>query len=317
MFLKTVFKPSKEIDCLNLLQEFLQMLCVEKGLSNNTLCAYQTDLEDYLDYLQKEKRSYLNADSAIIIEYLSYLEKNNHSPATRARRLSALKQFYRFCFLEKKINNNPCLGLEHPRAARSLPTIISEKEILHLLQSVHNHTDKNSLRLAAMLEILYATGVRVSELISLPVAAVQRQQDVLLIEGKGKKERLIPLTHPAMLAIATYLPHRKKFIPSTRKKEPCPWLFPSRSAQGHTTRQQFALLLKQQALQAGLEAERFSPHAIRHSFATHLLQHGADLRSIQAMLGHSDISTTQIYTHLDTQHLIQTVKKHHPLSSVS
>ena len=236
-----------------------------------------------------------------------------------ARRLSALRQFYRFLVNEGLRQDDPSAGIDSPRQGRPLPKILSEQEVEALLTAARASKDAEGLRLTAMVELLYATGLRVSELISLRLAATQRDQRLLVVRGKGNKERMVPLSEAARRSLADYLAVRAAFLPKRgrgKEAEPqdSPWLFPSRAASGHLTRHRVAQLLKDLASRAQLDPAKVSPHVIRHAFASHLLDHGADLRALQKMLGHADISTTQIYTHVLGERLKSLVQTHHPLA---
>ena len=309
------------------LDSFLEMLSAERGLSQNTSQAYKTDLMYYFKYhtLDQKPQTWeqslklLNEDS--LSEYLKYLEKNNLSVATRARHLSTLKHYVKFLQQEGHIAHNFTQTFQGPRLGKRLPKVLQEEEIEALLKSVANLKSVDGLRLCCLLEVLYATGMRVSELLTLHTTTIlqafRTHQNYLIIQGKGQKERVVPLTHAAIKALEAYLNIRDTFEPTFKTKmKKTPWLFPSRSLQGHLTRQGFAKLLKGVAQVAGLSIERVSPHIIRHAFATHLLNRGADLLSLQKLLGHSDVSTTEIYTHVLSEKMEDLVLKHHPLSKV-
>jgi integrase/recombinase XerD len=233
------------------------------------------------------------------------------APRTAARRLSALRQFHRFLNGEGVRPDDPTAALDSPRQGRPLPKYLSEAEVDALLVASRARPGPDGVRLVALLELLYATGLRVSELVGLPLAAIARDRRLLSVRGKGNKERLVPLSEPAREALAAWLPLRQAALgPGSMSR----WLFPSRSRQGHLTRHRFGQLLKELAIAAGLDPAKVSPHVLRHAFATHLLAHGADLRSVQRLLGHADISTTQIYTHVLEDRLRALVHEHHPLA---
>ncbi|WP_038015177.1 site-specific tyrosine recombinase XerD [Thalassobaculum salexigens] len=291
-------------------EAFLEMLVAERGVSRNTLDAYRRDLADAAGWLSGRKRALAGADSDDLRGYLDGLERAGMAPRTAARRLSALRQYYRFLYSDGHRTDDPTTVLDAPRQGRPLPKILSETEVDALLDTARDMDGPEGLRLVCLLEILYATGLRVSELVGLPFAAVARDPRVLLVRGKGDKERMVPLTDASMAAIADYKPVRGVFMTGRSS----PFLFPSRSAEGHLTRRRFGQLLDEVALEAGIDRKRVSPHVLRHAFATHLLDHGADLRSVQQMLGHADISTTQIYTHVLTERLRALVETHHPLA---
>ena len=294
------------------IEAFLEMLVAERGAARNTLEAYRRDLADAAGWLAESGASLGRADDAAIRGYLDALQQRGLAPRTAARRLSALRQFYRFLFSDGHRSDDPCATIDAPRRGRPLPKILSEAEVDGLLGAARSVDGPEGARLVCLLEILYATGLRVSELVGLPFAAVARDPQVLLVRGKGGKERMVPLTAAAMAAIADYKPVRGAFIVGASTSA---FLFPSRSAQGHLTRRRFAQLLDETAILAGIDPARVSPHVLRHAFATHLLDHGADLRSVQQMLGHADISTTQIYTHVLAERLRALVQAHHPLAS--
>ena len=292
-------------------ESFLEMLLAERGVSDNTLDAYSRDLAHAEGWLKAKKSGLAKAGTDELRAYLASLNKQGLAPRTVARRLSAMKQFFRFLYGEGMRNDDPSAIVDAPKQGRPLPKILSEAEVELLLESAHNRPGIDGVRLACLLEILYAGGLRVSELVSLPYAAVARAPEVLLIRGKGDKERLVPLTKAAMEAIESYKQIRLAFLPEGATS---PYLFPSRGKEGHLSRRRFAQLLDELALEAGLDPLRVSPHVLRHAFATHLLSNGADLRSVQQMLGHSDISTTQIYTHVLAERLQSLVSLHHPMA---
>ena len=280
---------------MNYIEIFLEALSAEKGRSKKTLDAYSSDL----NAAQNAIGNLLTASEQNIQNYLSGLDEK---PSSIARKASALRTFYKFLMLEKIIKTNPTANLELPKRNRALPKYLSPEEIELLISSAGDI--KNSVRLRCMIELLYASGLRVSELCELPITA--NLGDKLLIHGKGAKERLVPMHQTAQNALYTWLQYRKE----TDSK----YMFPSNSKDGHITRDGFFKILKKCAVLAGIEPERVSPHVLRHSFASHLLAGGANLRVIQTMLGHEDISTTQIYTHLQPDQLRDTVKSAHPLA---
>lgn len=297
-----------------IIEKFLEMMLVVRGVRPNTLEAYGRDLRQYAGFLEKNTPAIFlqNAGEEELRQFLQFLSHQKKDVHTIRRIFSALRQFYHFLLTEEVIDKNPTELVELPRRERRLPKILTEDEITTLIETAHQDISSEGIRLTALLEILYATGLRVSELISLPYTAAVRNDEMLLVKGKGDKERFVPLGRHAREAMIKYLPHRQKFLPS---KGGAPWLFPSHSQFGHLTRQRFGQLLKDLAARAGLPYESVSPHVVRHAFATHLLSHGADLLSIQAMLGHADISTTQIYTHVQYEKLFEIMEKHHPLAS--
>jgi len=298
---------------------FLDMVVAERGASPNTRDAYRRDLEDTAAFLTHSRGVALDqASSDDLRAYLEHLNrggtKEKAAVRTVARRLSALRQYYRFLVSDGQRAEDPAGVLDSPKQGRALPKILGEAEVTALLTAAASRGGPEGRRLTALLEILYAGGLRVSELVGLPVGAVARDGRALLIRGKGGKERLVPLSQPAREALAAYLPDRPYFMVPGREARQQTFLFPSRSAAGVLTRQRFAQLMKELALESGIDPARVSPHVLRHCFATHLLDHGADLRAVQKMLGHADIGTTQIYTHVVTGRLKATVETHHPLA---
>ncbi|HPD82846.1 MAG: site-specific tyrosine recombinase XerD [Alphaproteobacteria bacterium] len=304
---------------------FLDMLTAERGAAMNTRQAYWRDLADVSSYLKKEKKSDL--DRATTQELKDYLEdltnkihtkgENSSQIAVRtvARRLSAMRQFYRYLVSEDVRQDDPTTTIESPKQGRTLPKTLSEDEVTQLIKTAGQGGGADSTRLVCLLEMLYATGLRVSELVGLPMAAVGENTEFLMIEGKGGRERMIPLSEPAQNAIKKYLAVRESFIGNENRAAQEKAFFPSKTSQsGHLTRQRFAQLLKDLARDADVEEGRVSPHILRHAFATHLLSRGADLRSVQKMLGHADIATTQIYTHILGEGLKETVEEKHPIS---
>jgi integrase/recombinase XerD len=299
---------------------FLEMLSAERGAAPNTLEAYERDLKAFAAFLAKRGGSPESAGVADIRAYLGRLARAGMAPRTAARRLSALRQFYRFLLAEGLRGDDPTAGVDSPRQGRVLPKLLSEAEVGLLLDRAQAGEGPEALRLAALVELLYASGLRISELVGLRLAAAQRDQRLLIVQGKGGKERLVPLSPAARQSLSAYLAVRDHFLPTRGKgaeavKIASPWLFPSRAAEGHITRHRVAQLLKELARQAGLDAAKVSPHVLRHAFASHLLDHGADLRSLQKMLGHADISTTQIYTHVLGERLKSLVQERHPLAA--
>ena len=288
------------------LEAFLEMLAVERGRALLTIEAYGRDLADFTEFLAARGMAASRADSDAIRAYMADLSQRM-APGTSARRLSCLRQFYRFLFAEGVRADDPTAAIDSPRAKPPLPKLLGEDEVNSLIKAAH---DKD-LRSAALVELIYATGLRVSELVGLPLAAVLGDPRFIVVRGKGAKERLVPMGEAARGAIEAYLEVREGFLQAGVAS---PWLFPSRGVSGHLTRRRFALLLDQLALAAGIDPRRVSPHVLRHAFASHLLAHDADLRAVQKMLGHADIATTQIYTHVLEARLKALVRDHHPLS---
>ena len=293
------------------LEAFLEMLAAERGAARLTLAAYANDLTDLSSFLAGRGETLDTADAASLHAYVTAAATRQLSPRTLARRRSAMRQFYRFLLVESIRTDDPTAGIDAPRLGRPLPKILSEAEVSRLIEAAEKWPGEDGVRLRCVIELLYAAGLRISELISLPVAAAQRDPRFLTVRGKGGKERIVPLGPPARRALAAYLECRGRFLTSPRGGR---WLFPSRGASGQLTRQRCGQLLKELALAAGLDPERLSPHVLRHAFASHLLDNGADLRSVQQMLGHADISTTQIYTHVQSARLIRLVETAHPLA---
>ena len=297
------------------LESFLEMLAAERGAAANTLAAYRRDLVDFLAFAAARGVGDLGTDAALLRAYLARLAGAGFAPRTQARRLSALRQYHRFLVVEEYRDDDPTSTLESPRLGRQLPKVLDQQDVEALLAAARQWQGAEGRRLVALLELLYATGMRVSELVGLPVAAVSRDRSLVTIRGKGGKERLVPLGHAAADALAEYAEARDNFLPSAGGRiGDSRWLFPSRGAAGHLTRQRFGQLLKQLAADAGIDRRRLSPHVLRHAFATHLLEGGADLLSVQKMLGHADVSTTQIYTHVTGERLRALVQEKHPLS---
>jgi integrase/recombinase XerD len=293
------------------LEAFLEMLAAERGAAPLTLAAYQNDLSSLAGFLAPGGVALEAADREKLHAYLASPATARLTPRTLARRISAMRQFYKFLLLEGVRQDDPTTELDTPRLGRPLPKILSETEIKSLIDAAQSWPGEEGIRLGCVLELLYATGLRVSELVTLPLAAARRDPRFLVVSGKGGKERLVPLSEPARAALRKYLECREDFLPDSR---PSRWLFPSRGRAGHLTRQRTGQLLKELATRAGLDPDRLSPHVLRHAFASHLLDHGADLRSVQQMLGHADIATTQIYTHVETERLRKLVESAHPLA---
>ncbi len=290
-------------------EAFLEMLQAERGASGNTLAAYGGDLDRLMGFLARRKQGALNADAEGLRAYLKSLDYVGMTPRTVARRLSVMRQFFRFLLAERSREDDPSSALDSPKLGRPLPKVMSRTEVDGLIAATQTLDDNG--RMATLLEILYATGLRVSELVTLPLSAVERDAAVLVVRGKGNKERMVPLSDPARVAIARWVPVRAA---SLAEGETSRFLFPSRGKEGHLTRQRFAQLLKEAALKSGIDPARVSPHVLRHAFASHLLEGGADLRSVQLMLGHADIATTQIYTHVLDEKLRSLVQDKHPLA---
>ncbi|HUE18502.1 MAG TPA: site-specific tyrosine recombinase XerD [Stellaceae bacterium] len=290
-------------------EAFLEMLAVERGAARLTLAAYRNDLDQLENFLKQTSLERASSDD--LRRYFAKLAKQGLSARTAARRLSSLRQFYRFMTREGVRRDDPTSALESPRLPRSLPKILAEDEAGRLLASAREKPGAEGARLLCLIELLYGAGLRVSELVALPLAAAKRQERFIVVRGKGSKERLVPLGVPARAALDAYLARRAEFLKSNAASR---WLFPSRGAEGHLTRRRCGQMLKEIALKAGLDPARLSPHVLRHAFASHLVDGGADLRSVQEMLGHADIATTQIYTHVQGERLKRLVTSAHPLA---
>ena len=304
-----------------LICSFLEMLAAERGAARNTLEAYRRDLDGFAAFLRQRGTALQDSRSADIIAHLRQLSESGLAASSRARLLSALRQFFRFLANEGVIAEDPTPGIAGPKLGRSLPRTLSVAEVEKLLEAARRLTCGTSgrdrvraLSLHALLEVLYATGMRVSELVSLPRSVLRGDPRVFTITGKGGRQRLVPLNAAARDALDAYLTIGTGGEADVSPMLETKWLWPSKSVQGHLTRQGMALELKELALEAGLEPERVSPHVLRHAFASHLLDRGADLRSVQQLLGHADISTTQIYTHVLEERLKKLVQEHHPLA---
>ncbi|MBG05000.1 MAG: tyrosine recombinase [Rhodospirillaceae bacterium] len=287
------------------------MMAAERGASENTCQAYERDIADFTGWLSQRGRGVEAATSDDIRDFLSALANRGLAASSSARKLSTLRQFFKFLHGDGYRSDDPTTVVDSPRQGRSLPKVLSEADVDRLLAAARAIEGPAGIRLTAMMELLYATGLRVSELVGLPLNAVTGERQILLVTGKGNKERLVPITGEARAAIDAYLDVRLTFMPDGAESR---FLFPSRGKEGHVTRRRFAQMLGDLALQAGLDPRHVSPHVLRHAFASHLLANGADLRLVQQMLGHADISTTQIYTHLLDARLKNLVGDMHPLS---
>ena len=290
---------------------FLEMMAVERGAARHTLDAYRRDLADYRHFLQARGVSAERADGAAVRAYLSELSRRGLAASTVARRLSAIRQFHRFVYLEGGRADDPTRTIDGPRRQRPLPRLLAQAEIEGLIAAARERPGPRGLRLVAILELLYASGLRASELMALPLSALAPDRRFLVVRGKGGKERLVPIGRAAAKALEAYLAVRETFMRPGRAGA---HVFPSRGRHGHLTRQRLAQLLRELAPAAGLDPGRISPHVLRHAFASHLLAGGADLRAVQLMLGHADIATTEIYTHVQGERLAAAVRAHHPLA---
>jgi integrase/recombinase XerD len=310
---------SKQAD-QELVGRFIEMLSAEKGAAENTRAAYTRDLDDFVAFLANRRQKALaTALPADISAYLHAAAEAGLAPASRARRLSAIRQLYKFLAAEGVVAEDPANRLTGPRRGRPLPRTLSAAEVDRLIETARRRIEPargrervRALRLHALIEMLYATGMRVSELVTLPRSVLRDDGRVLFIKGKGGRERMVPLNGAAQAALQRYL--NIGFEDGVAPMLATKWLFASRGAEGHLTRQRLGQELKELATEAGLDPGRVSPHVLRHAFASHLLDRGADLRSVQQLLGHADISTTQIYTHVLEERLKQLVFEHHPLA---
>ena len=302
-----------------LVELFLDMLAAERGAGKNTLDAYRNDLADLTAHLRAASKTIAAASTNDLRGFLSALAERGFKASSLARRLSAVRQLYRFLYAEGKRSDDPATVLEGPKRGRTLPKVLSIAEVDALLAQARKKMENaeqpqakrlRAARLLSLLEVVYATGLRVSELVALPASAAKRDQRMLVVRGKGGKERLVPLNQAAKRAMDDYLKLRAEAERDVESK----WLFPSFGEQGHLTRQHFARELKMLAAACGIAPARLSPHVLRHAFASHLLHNGADLRVVQTLLGHADISTTQIYTHVLEERLKALVRDLHPLA---
>ena len=295
-------------------EDFLAMMAAERGASQNTLVAYNRDVEQFLIFADIDDD--LNLISPQTVQsFLQYLSSKHFAPKTLARKLSAVREFCKFLYSEKIIKTNPAAEVLTPKQEKPLPKFLSLEEINALVLTAEEKKEYRWSRVAVMIELMYATGLRVSELVSLPENAINYNKRMIIVRGKGQKERIIPIAEKALDMMQKYAEMREKFV---KKRASSPWLFPSLTAvDGHFTRDAFYKDLKILATECGIYPSRVSPHVLRHSFATHLINNDADLRSVQEMLGHENISTTEIYTHITSQKLQDTVKKLHPLANFS
>ncbi|MCP5411031.1 MAG: site-specific tyrosine recombinase XerD [Alphaproteobacteria bacterium] len=297
-------------DSAHQIEAFLDMMSAERGASANTLAAYRRDLADFA-----ASHDAARASRADVGRYLESLSAAGMAASTQARKLSALRQFYGFVYGEGWRADDPTQTVEAPKQGRPLPKILSRADLETMMARAAENTTPEGLRLSAMLELLYGGGLRVTELAGLKLTAVRTRENFIRITGKGGKERLAPLSPPAREALEAYLAVRAKFVkPGGKGGQNNPWLFASRGAEGYLTRRRIHQLLKALALDCGLDPAKVSPHVLRHAFATHLVEGGADLRSVQTLLGHADIATTQIYTHVARDHLSRVVGAAHPLA---
>lgn len=291
-------------------ESFLNVMVAERGASVHTVRAYRQDLKDLESFLKITYVSLEKAQTCHLESYMQSVARAGLSARTQSRRLSSTREFFRFLYSEGLREDNPADFLDAPKTAKLLPKYLNETEVNALLLCA----EKKDLRVKTMLEILYASGMRVSELISLPLSAVLRENSFVMVTGKGGKQRLVPLNDPAKHAIEKWILVRENYLKRGQKSK---WLFPSYARQGYLTRDAFFKVLKNLAVEIGINPNRVSPHVFRHSFASHLIAHDADLRSIQKMLGHSDIATTEIYTHVMPERLKKIIETKHPLAHLN
>jgi len=311
-------KPLGSAQDRALVDSFLDMMSAERGASANTLDAYRRDLLDFAASCARARSSLKEANRDRIRSFLESLAAANLKTSSQARKLSALRRFYAFLYADGIRRDDPCGAIEAPRLSRPLPKILSADEALKLIEGARGESpdDAESARLLCIVEMLYASGLRISELVTLPLSSVRANQRFVHVRGKGGRERLAPLGAAAHEALRAYIAVRESFLPRDVTLVPSAsrFLFPSRGREGHLTRRRCHQMLKDLAVKAGIDPERLSPHVLRHAFATHLVEGGADLRSVQTMLGHADIATTQIYTHVAGDRLKRTVESAHPLA---
>ncbi len=296
-----------------LIEAFLEMMSAERGASDNTLAAYRRDLDDIAIFLQKRGHHLASAPTETLRAYLEHTAAQGFAASTQARKLSALRQFFKFLYAEGQRGDDPSSTIDAPKKAALLPKVLNEQDVGRLLDRAEKEaggSDFAAIRMHALVEVLYATGLRVSELVSLPLMVANRDERFFLVRGKGGRDRMVPLSVKAKEAMKRW----REVRASIAAYKDSPWLFPATSQSGHLPRQVFARDLKALAARAAIPTARISPHVLRHAFASHLLAGGADLRSLQKMLGHADISTTQIYTHVQEARLTALVEEAHPLA---
>lgn len=301
----------------HLVESFLDMMSAERGAAANTLAAYARDLGDFCGWLAGRGKGVKNCSRDEVRAYLQALSASGAAGSSQARKLSAIRQFFGFLYTDGLRSDDPTVAVDAPKRGRPLPKTLTREDMEALIAAAAARAAKNEegIRLQCIVEMLYASGLRVSELATLPLVAVRNREGVLLVRGKGGKERLAPLNPAAREAIAAWLVVRDQFLPKGETRKAAErYLFPSRGAESHLTRRRLHQLLKELAVEAGLDPEKLSPHVLRHAFATHLVEGGADLRSVQTLLGHADIATTQIYTHVARDRLTATVNAAHPLA---
>ncbi|HET6839825.1 MAG TPA: site-specific tyrosine recombinase XerD [Bradyrhizobium sp.] len=315
-------RSSKTPDA-KLIHLFLDMLAAEQGAGENTLDAYRRDLTDFSEFLTHAGKSFIGVETEDLRDYLADLDARGFKSSSVARRLSAMRHLFRFLLNERIRSDDPAAVLSGPKRGRGLPKVLSIADVDRLLSRAKALGEAEgaaplprlrALRLYCLLEVLYATGLRVSELVALPLSAARRDARMIVVRGKGNKERLVPLNEASRQAMAEYLAAVEALRSEKKNAATSKWLFPSFGESGHLTRQHFARELKELAASSGLAPRLVSPHVLRHAFASHLLHNGADLRIVQTLLGHTDISTTQIYTHVVEERLKSLVRDLHPLA---
>ena len=317
-------RSSKTHSDAKLIHLFLDMLAAEQGAGDNTLDAYRRDLTDFSEFLGQAGQNFARAGTDVLRDYLADLDTRGFKSSSVARRLSAMRHLFRFLLNERLRSDDPAAILSGPKRGRGLPKVLSISDVDRMLTRAKELTQAENaspqqrlraMRLHCLLEVLYATGLRVSELVALPLSASRRDARMIVVRGKGNKERLVPLNEASRQAMADYLAAMEALKPEKKKNAASSkWLFPSFGESGHLTRQHFARDLKELAAASGLAPRLVSPHVLRHAFASHLLHNGADLRIVQTLLGHTDISTTQIYTHVVEERLKSLVRDLHPLA---
>ena len=295
---------------INLIDDFLDMMRAEIGASENTVSSYRYDLEQFFEIIPKNIKQITSKDISI---YVQKLGERNYATKSVARKISTLRNFFKFLYSEKEINHNPLVNISAPKQEKPLPKFLTQEEVFTLMETAKNQNSMAFQRMAVMLELMYACGLRVSELITLPENCINFDKRHIIVRGKGNVERLIPLADTTAKMLLDYFELRQEFIRGHKSI----WVFPSKSSNsGHINRSTFFKNIKELAIIAGISPNRVFPHVLRHSFATHLLHNGADLRSVQKMLGHADISTTEIYTHIINNELLDEVRSKHPLCKI-
>ncbi len=292
------------------LEIFIEMMLAERGASKNTVNAYKTDIISFFKFTKKDEKKISKTD---VQDFLKYLHSYKSSPRTQARKLSSLREYFKFLYSERIRNDIPTEDIESPKLDKSLPKYLSEGEIISIIGTVKSLERENKARLIALLELDYATGMRVSELVTLPLSAFNPKQNYFIIKGKGEKERVVPINDIAKHALIDYLKVRDLHLKNGRESK---WMFPSHSKAGHLTRDGFYKMVKEIAIKADINPDKVSPHVLRHSFASHMVANNANLLSVQQILGHSDVRTTEIYTHILDDRLKELVNTAHPLSKL-